>query len=282
MLILGVAGLGLPTLFAALVHDSECGRLLSRWTGGALRRGATPPTSTSASTCPRCATRGRARPARAGRGARRSLALAVTARRDRGRVRGAGRLDQADGRVARRPARVRRADPRAVRRQRRRALLGRPARVSQPGRLRDGDRLRVGHPDRARGERDRRLRRRSRSAASSRSSSTRCSWRRLAAAALVATLVARGGETNWLEGLQLLVIYLIVSVAVWLLRSTAQPDRVRTSRCTAGSTCPVTQAGVVVSARLVVVGAGRELARDGATPAPGGCEAAAVPGLDRP
>jgi Ca2+:H+ antiporter len=38
----------------------------------------------------------------------------------------------------------------------------------------------------------------------------------LAAAALVATLVARGGETNWLEGLQLLVIYVIVSVAVWL------------------------------------------------------------------
>ena len=38
----------------------------------------------------------------------------------------------------------------------------------------------------------------------------------LGAAALVATLVARGGETNWLEGLQLLVIYLIVSVAVWL------------------------------------------------------------------
>jgi len=38
----------------------------------------------------------------------------------------------------------------------------------------------------------------------------------LAAAALVATLVARGGETNWLEGLQLVAIYLIVSVAVWL------------------------------------------------------------------
>ncbi len=38
----------------------------------------------------------------------------------------------------------------------------------------------------------------------------------LAAAAVVATMVARGGETNWLEGLQLLVIYLIVSVAVWL------------------------------------------------------------------
>jgi Ca2+:H+ antiporter len=38
----------------------------------------------------------------------------------------------------------------------------------------------------------------------------------LAAAAVVATLVARGGETNWLEGLQLLVIYLIISVAVWL------------------------------------------------------------------
>jgi Ca2+:H+ antiporter len=38
----------------------------------------------------------------------------------------------------------------------------------------------------------------------------------LGAAALVATLVARGGETNWLEGLQLLAIYLIVSVAAWL------------------------------------------------------------------
>ena len=33
----------------------------------------------------------------------------------------------------------------------------------------------------------------------------------LAAAALGATLIARGGETNWLEGLQLLTIYLIVS-----------------------------------------------------------------------
>jgi Ca2+:H+ antiporter len=38
----------------------------------------------------------------------------------------------------------------------------------------------------------------------------------LAAAALVATLVARGGETNWLEGLQLVTIYVIVAVAVWL------------------------------------------------------------------
>ena len=38
----------------------------------------------------------------------------------------------------------------------------------------------------------------------------------LGAAALVATLVARGGETNWLEGLQLVVIYVIVAVAVWL------------------------------------------------------------------
>ena len=38
----------------------------------------------------------------------------------------------------------------------------------------------------------------------------------LAAAALIATLVSRGGETNWLEGLQLVSIYLIVSVAVWL------------------------------------------------------------------
>jgi Ca2+:H+ antiporter len=39
----------------------------------------------------------------------------------------------------------------------------------------------------------------------------------LAAAALVSTLVARGGETNWLEGLQLLVIYFVVAVAFWLL-----------------------------------------------------------------
>jgi Ca2+:H+ antiporter len=38
----------------------------------------------------------------------------------------------------------------------------------------------------------------------------------LAAAALGATVIARGGETNWLEGLQLLTVYLIVSVAVWL------------------------------------------------------------------
>lgn len=38
----------------------------------------------------------------------------------------------------------------------------------------------------------------------------------LAAAALGSTLVARGGETNWLEGLQLLTIYLVVGVAVWL------------------------------------------------------------------
>ncbi len=38
----------------------------------------------------------------------------------------------------------------------------------------------------------------------------------LAAAAVGAALVARGGETNWLEGLQLLTVYLVVSVAVWL------------------------------------------------------------------
>jgi Ca2+:H+ antiporter len=39
----------------------------------------------------------------------------------------------------------------------------------------------------------------------------------LGAGALVSMLVARGGETNWLEGLQLLTIYLIVAVSVWLL-----------------------------------------------------------------
>ncbi|MGZ4430029.1 MAG: calcium/proton exchanger [Gaiellales bacterium] len=39
----------------------------------------------------------------------------------------------------------------------------------------------------------------------------------LGAGALVSTLIARGGETNWLEGLQLLVIYFVVAVAFWLL-----------------------------------------------------------------
>jgi Ca2+:H+ antiporter len=38
----------------------------------------------------------------------------------------------------------------------------------------------------------------------------------LGAAALSATLVARGGETNWLEGLQLLTIYFVAAVAFWL------------------------------------------------------------------
>ncbi|HEX5260753.1 MAG TPA: calcium/proton exchanger [Gaiellales bacterium] len=39
----------------------------------------------------------------------------------------------------------------------------------------------------------------------------------LGIAALVSTLIARGGETNWLEGLQLLVIYTVVAVAFWLI-----------------------------------------------------------------
>ena len=39
----------------------------------------------------------------------------------------------------------------------------------------------------------------------------------LGAAAVCATVVARSGETNWLEGLQMLVIYFIVAVAVWQL-----------------------------------------------------------------
>jgi Ca2+:H+ antiporter len=38
----------------------------------------------------------------------------------------------------------------------------------------------------------------------------------LGIAALVSSLIARGGETNWLEGLQLLVIYTVVAVAFWL------------------------------------------------------------------
>ena len=39
----------------------------------------------------------------------------------------------------------------------------------------------------------------------------------LGAAAIASTLIARSGETNWLEGLQLLVIYFVVAVAFWLL-----------------------------------------------------------------
>jgi Ca2+:H+ antiporter len=39
----------------------------------------------------------------------------------------------------------------------------------------------------------------------------------LGAAAIGSTMVARSGETNWLEGLQLLVVYFIVAVAFWLL-----------------------------------------------------------------
>jgi Ca2+:H+ antiporter len=39
----------------------------------------------------------------------------------------------------------------------------------------------------------------------------------LGAAAVASTMVARAGETNWLEGLQLLVIYFIIAVAFWLL-----------------------------------------------------------------
>jgi Ca2+:H+ antiporter len=39
----------------------------------------------------------------------------------------------------------------------------------------------------------------------------------LGAAAIGSTMVARSGETNWLEGLQLLVTYFVVAVAFWLL-----------------------------------------------------------------
>ena len=39
----------------------------------------------------------------------------------------------------------------------------------------------------------------------------------VALATVVVTLVCRDGETNWLEGLQLLAIYFIVAVAIWLL-----------------------------------------------------------------
>ena len=39
----------------------------------------------------------------------------------------------------------------------------------------------------------------------------------LGAAAILGMVVARNGETNWLEGLQLLTVYFIVAVAFWLL-----------------------------------------------------------------
>jgi Ca2+:H+ antiporter len=39
----------------------------------------------------------------------------------------------------------------------------------------------------------------------------------LAAAAFVSLVVARGGETSWLEGLQLLLIYGLIAVAFWML-----------------------------------------------------------------
>jgi Ca2+:H+ antiporter len=38
----------------------------------------------------------------------------------------------------------------------------------------------------------------------------------LAAAAVGSTMIARSGETNWLEGLQLLVVYFVIATAVWL------------------------------------------------------------------
>jgi Ca2+:H+ antiporter len=39
----------------------------------------------------------------------------------------------------------------------------------------------------------------------------------LGAAAFASLLISRSGETNWLEGLQLLVIYFVVAVSFWLL-----------------------------------------------------------------
>jgi Ca2+:H+ antiporter len=39
----------------------------------------------------------------------------------------------------------------------------------------------------------------------------------LAVAAVISTAISRGGETNWLEGLQLLAIYAVIAAAFWLL-----------------------------------------------------------------
>ena len=155
MLILGVAGLGFPTLFAAL-HSSDSADVLSRWTGAALL------VSYGAYLVFSFSMPGQKFEDEAGQ-ARWSVteavaALAVTAVATGDRVGGARGLDQADGRAAGCPAGVRGADPHPVRRERGRALLGRPARVPEPRRLLDGDRVRVRHPDRPRGERDRGLR----------------------------------------------------------------------------------------------------------------------------
>ena len=179
MLILGVAGLGIPTLFAALARPnvgaetcSPAGQaqLLLVCYGGLPRlhvQHAGP------------AARGRAGPAQWSR-TQAVAVLAVTAVATG--VVSELLVDSIKPTVeaAGRAAGVRRADPRPVRRERRRALLGRPARVPQPRRLLDGDRLRIGHPDRARWRAGSPCSRRSRSATSCRWSSTRSSSRRSA------------------------------------------------------------------------------------------------------
>ena len=40
----------------------------------------------------------------------------------------------------------------------------------------------------------------------------------MASAALSATLIARNGETNWLEGAMLLAVYLILAMAFYHVR----------------------------------------------------------------
>ena len=45
----------------------------------------------------------------------------------------------------------------------------------------------------------------------------------LATASVVAALVSQDGESNWLEGAQLLAVYVILALAFFLLPSAAEP-----------------------------------------------------------
>ena len=213
MLILGVAGLGIPTLFAAL-HDSDSADVLSRvdrrCAAPVLRR--LPRLQLQHARAEREDEPGRAR--WSVREAVAALALTAVATGVVSEV----LVDSI------KPTVESLGVPRAVRRARSscRSSATSPS-TSRPS----GSRTETGSTSRWGSPTDRASRSRS-GRAGSRSSRRSLLGNELslvfdplqlaalAAAALVATLVARGGETNWLEGLQLLVIYLIVSVAVWL------------------------------------------------------------------
>ena len=161
MLILGVAGLGCPTLFAALEHDSRLRRACSR--AGRARRcvvvyGAYLVLQLPA--CPGCV-RGRGRPGQRWSRRRGGRRAGGHGGRDRRRVGGAGRLDQAGG-ATRSACRGRSSGSSWC------PFVGNVAEHFSAVRLAYrnrvdfamGDRLRLGHPDRARGLGGGRVRRR--------------------------------------------------------------------------------------------------------------------------